>query len=134
MKIKTKGKINREDLIQVVANWRLKDKVSNWKLVHMVMEEYGYKQSYAYEIVREARLKIADVYRKWNENALEQAIADLEDQKEQARKSNNYKLVLEITKEINKITGLYVERVEHSGDVTHNIQVIKLVEKSGSNS
>ena len=86
------------------------------------MDEFGYKQSYAYEIVREARIKIADVYKNWNENALEEAIADLDEQKEKALKEGNSKLVLEITKEINKISGLYIQKV----DVTSAGQPIQI--------
>ena len=121
-----KGKINREDLINVVADWRIKEKISNYKLVKMVMEQFDYKQSYAYEIVREARLKIADVYRETHADALNEAIAELEEQRESAKKLNNSKLVLEITKELNKIQGLYIEKVNHSGTLNGDFN-IKLI-------
>ena len=126
-----KGKLNREDLIQVLVKRRLEDKMSNHQMIDFVMTNYGYKQSYAYEIAREARLKIADLYKGWSERLVEQSIADLEAQKREAMRNNDRKLVLEITKELNKIQGLYVEKVEHSGSVEHKIDVIKLIGPNG---
>jgi hypothetical protein len=125
--MKTKGKINREDLIQILVKRRLEDKMSNYQMIDFIMTNYGYKQAYAYEIAREARLKIADMYKDWSEKLLEQTIGELEAQRREAKKANDRKLVLEITKEINKITGLYVERVEHSGSVEHKVDVIKII-------
>ncbi len=122
-----KGKINREDLIQVLADRRLKDKMSNYEMINFIMTNYGYKQSYAYEIAREARLRIAEIYKNWGEKILEQTIGDLEEQKRDAKKSGNQKLVLEITKEINKIAGLYIERVDVTGSIDHKVNVIKLI-------
>ena len=76
---------------------------------------------------RDARNKIADIYKNWNENLLDQTIGDIEQQKRQAEKDGNRKLVLEITKEINKISGLYVERVDVTGNIEHSINVIKII-------
>jgi len=111
------GKYKRDEMIQVLVNKRLKNNLSVNTMVQFIRDTYGYKQSYAYELVQEARVKIAEIYAKWNEKTLEQAIGDLEEQKESARKSGDRKLVLEITKEINKITNLYTERIEHTVNV-----------------
>lgn len=122
-----KGTIKKEEIVQVLCDKILKEKISNFNMVEFVKKEYGYQQSYAYQVVRDARAKIADVYKDWNIDLLQNTIADLENQKEIAMKCRNYKLVLEITKEINKISGLYIDRVEHSGSVEHKIDVIKII-------
>lgn len=120
-------KSQREQIIQLLVDKRLRDKLTIYDMTDFVMTQFGYKQSYAYELVRDARNKIADIYKNWNENLLDQTIGDLEQQKRQAEKDGNRKLVLEITKEINKISGLYVERVDVTGNIEHSINVIKII-------
>lgn len=110
---------NREDIIQALVKARLEKGLSTNSMVRLCMDEFGYAQSYSYELVREARMKIAEVYKEWNIVALEESIADLEEQREIARQAKDRKLYLEISKELNKIKGLYIERqhIEHSGKI-----------------
>lgn len=117
-----KGKINREDLVQTFAKKRLEDKLSNFQMVEILMNEFGYQKSYAYGIVKDARAKIAEVYSDYTFKLLEQTIGDLEAQKRDAKKNGDNKLVLEITKEINKISGLYIDRVQIGGELSFNVK------------
>jgi hypothetical protein len=121
-----KGKINREELVQTLVKWRLEKKLSTHTLLKVCMEQFGYKQSYAYELVKEAREHIAQVYKDCAVNAYEESVAELEEQLESAKRSNDKKLLLDIQKELNKIKQLYVEKVVHSGAV--QIETIKLKE------
>lgn len=123
---KGNGKINREEIIQLLIKKRLENNLSINTMVRFCMETFNYQQSYAYELVRETRLRISSIYKDWNVNALEEAIGELEEQLEGASRDKNRKLMLDITKEINKLKGLYVDKVEHSGSV--NIETIKLKE------
>lgn len=105
-------KIKKEDIVQELITLRVKHSMSVHNMMEYVKSTYGFEQSYSYELVRDARKKIAETYKEWNVNALEEAISDLEEQKENALKEDDKKLALDITKEINKIKGLYVEKIE----------------------
>lgn len=105
-------KIKKEDIVQELITLRVKHSMSVHNMMEYVKKTYGFEQSYSYELVRDARKKIAETYKEWNVNALEEAISDLEEQKENALKEDDKKLALDITKEINKIKGLYVEKIE----------------------
>lgn len=105
-------KIKKEDIVQELVTLRVKNSMSVHNMMEYVKKTYGFEQSYSYELVREARKKIAETYKEWNVNALEEAISDLEEQKESALLADDKKLALDITKEINKIKGLYVEKIE----------------------
>ncbi len=98
------------EIIQELIQMRIKKSLPIYDMVEYVKNTYGYEQSYAYDCVREARKQIAEVYKEWNINALEEAISDLEEQKKEA--GDDKKLALDITKEINKIKGLYTERID----------------------
>lgn len=109
----------RDDIVQALIKARLEKGMSTNSMVQYCKQQFGFEQSYSYDLVREARMKIAEIYKEWNIHALEESIADLEEQREIARQAKDRKLYLEISKELNKIKGLYVERqhIEHSGRI-----------------
>lgn len=79
------------------------------------MEELGKAKTQAYQLMQKADKYITDIYKDHAIDALERAVADLEEQKERAKKEGDRKLELEIKKEINKIQGLYVEKHQIDG-------------------
>lgn len=126
-------KINKDDIIKILVEKRLKEKITNYQMLDILMTEFGYQQSYAYDLMREVRLKITETYKKETIGLLEDAIGDLEDQRFEAKKDKNYKLLLEVTKELNKIKGLYIDRLDITGNIEHNIQVIKIISPGEKN-
>jgi len=124
---KLDGKYKREEIIRALIKMKLEECASQYTMLNFLKDNFDYKQSYAYELLREADAKIAEIYKEYNKNSIELAIASLEEQFEVARKHKDRKLMLEITKEINKIKGIYAaQKVEHSGAV--QINTIKLIE------
>lgn len=102
-----KGSLKRDEIVEVIIKKRINDKASFYSLLDFIKTEYKYKQTYAYELLREARKKISEIYKEKNEFAIEEILSDLDEQKQEAKRNKNYKLVLEITREENKIKGAY---------------------------
>lgn len=102
---------NKQSIVQEVINWKTIDKLSQYTILSRLYA-LGYKRSTAYSIIRKASDCLAEIYREWNKNALIEALVDLERQKENAWRIGDFRLVLDITKEENKLKGLYLDRVE----------------------
>lgn len=84
---------------------------------------------WAYEIIKLSKPIINEALKDLATDRLERTIAELELQKWNAKAANDRRLVLEIQKEINKISGLHQQKV----DITTNgkdlsITTIKLIE------
>jgi len=119
-------KYKKEDLIDKVVKMRIEQMCSTKTILQYLMNEIGYKQTYSYEILREARSKIRELYNQENSASLEEAIGQLEQMAEDAKKGRNYKLAFEIRKELSKIVGHYTDKIELNGSIDHKVTVIKL--------
>jgi hypothetical protein len=122
-------KYKKEDIIDAIVKMRIEKGASTKTIIQeFLMSELGYKQSYSYELLQEARVKIVSLYDTQNKQLANEALGHLESMYEDAIKSKNSKLALEIRKEISKLTGLYAaEKV----DITSNgkdITEIKLIQ------
>jgi stalled ribosome rescue protein Dom34 len=106
-------------IIDSIIKLKLEKCASQMTILNFICDTYGYKTQYAYILIKEADAKIVEVYRDYAVDLMEKQVANLEEQRESAKKSGEKKLVLQITQEINKITGMYVERIEHSGSVEY---------------
>jgi len=60
---------------------------------------------------------ILNMYKDKSGYTIELALNNLNEQLASAQRDGDKRLTLEITKEINKITGLYINKVEHSGKI-----------------
>jgi hypothetical protein len=109
--------LKTKDIIQGLVKLKLEQGLSTPTLLKYLMDEQGYETSYAYELLRDADKFIADAYRNWAVDALEIQLSSLNQQYQEAKLNKDKKLTLEITKEINKIKQLYVEKHIHSGSV-----------------
>lgn len=124
------AKFKKEDLIDAVVKMRIEKMASTKTIIKdFLMGECGYKQAYAYELLREARKKIVEYYKSNNEASVEEAIGQLEEMAEDAKQSKNYKLAFEIRKELNKIVGAYksqsLDVTTNGKDITTVINIIK---------
>jgi hypothetical protein len=99
-------------VIEEIIELRTKMGYSTTSLVKHLNDKYGIKTSRAYKLIKEARILLGEVYRKVNEDNIADAIMFMENQKQKAISDGNYKLALDIQKELNKINQLYMEKTE----------------------
>lgn len=118
----------KEDIIDEIVKKRIIEMASTKTIiVDYLQKELGYGQAYAYKLYSEARKEIVKLYEKTNIDALEEAIGQLENLQEDAKKFKNIKLALEIRKELSKIQGLHTDKIDiTSGGKT--ITEIKLIQ------
>jgi len=125
----TKSKYKKEDIINSIISMRVEKMATTKTILDFLINELGYGQTYAYELISESRDKIVEIYNQKNGPKVEEAVAQLEAMLEGASTRKDYKLAFNIRQDISKLKGLYVDRVELSGDLTHHIpDVIKLIE------
>jgi ribosomal protein S7 len=115
------------EIIEDIVVQRYTNMMSTLNLVAYIKKEYGFKQSRAYELVREARMEVAEYHRKTNENVLEDAINKMETMFQDAIEANNNKLAIDIQKELNKVQQLYQDtlKLDLGGDTAIEINIIK---------
>lgn len=120
--------VKTEDLINGIVKMRVENGASNKTILDFLQNDLGYGQSYAYEIMREARKKIQEIWDKNAEAHLEESKGQLEELYEVAIRKKDMKLALQIRQELNKLMGLYSpDKV----DITSNgqtISEIKIIE------
>jgi hypothetical protein len=124
-----KGKrhtFKRGDLVDSIIKMRIDKGMSRLSILNFLKEELKLSQPYAYEL-------IADASKEFDQRAVQNFGKDIKEDIERfeklyedAIKNKNHKEARELLKEISKIKGHYVERVELSGSIEHTIQIIKL--------
>lgn len=107
MKVKEKDK-----LIRYLSELRYKKGWSKTSLVNYLKDNYDLKDSRAYELVREAMALTAKAYNEMNQYALSDSVIFLEEMRQKALGEGQTKLALEVSKEINKVSQLYVEKLK----------------------
>lgn len=111
-------------VIEELIDLRIKKGYSSTSLVKHLKDKYDLNQTRAYELIREAREKMGEIYAKVNEKSLEESIILLEEMRQYEISKGNNRLALEIQKELNKINQLYVKKIDitSGGDkITINI-------------
>jgi cysteinyl-tRNA synthetase len=111
---------------------RLENMASTKTILSFLMTELEYGQTYSYEILKEARQQIQNYYKDLNSASLEEAIGQLEEMAEDAKRKRNYKLAFDIRKELSKIQGHYTEKIQLSGSIDTTVRVIKLSGPDGT--
>jgi hypothetical protein len=130
-------KYKKEDVIDAIVKMRI-EKGSSTKTIiqNFLMGELGYKQSYSYELLQQARIKIVELYDTQNKELANEALGHLESMYEDAIKGKNMKLALDIRKEISKLAGLYAaEKVDitSAGAPITEIKLIQVNKKGDDN-
>lgn len=122
------AKYKKEDIIDAIIKMRIEKMASTKTIIKdFLQNELGYGQTYAYELLKEARKKIVELYDSKNSASLEEAIGQLEEMAEDAKQAKNYKLAFNIRQELSRIQGHYKDKIELSGEVNHKIEVIRLI-------
>lgn len=99
----------------------------NLELTNTVMEKFGCQIRMAQRYIAEAKREIRKIGRKNRDAAFVKAIRDREfliskakgvkDEKGNFLINPDYKLTLEIMKDRDKLQGLYIEEIKHSGEI-----------------
>jgi hypothetical protein len=90
--------------------------MTTMSIIQYFKDEYDINVARVYVLLREVRRQVGEMYNKTNDKVLEDTITLLESMREDAFKSGNKKLVLEIQKELNKINQLYIEKINMTVD------------------
>jgi uncharacterized protein (DUF1015 family) len=126
-------KYKKEDIIDAIVKMRIEKGASTKTIIQeFLMTELGYKQSYSYQLLQEARGKIVELYDTQNKELANEALGHLESMYEDAIKGKNMKLALDIRKEISKMTGLYAAQkvdITSGGEVITEIKLIQIKSK-----
>lgn len=95
----------KDEIISEVIDLRLKKMMSTRNILKYLEDKYGFGMTQRYEYLKWARETIGEQYSKTNPQAIEEAIAQYEEQIEKVK--DNPKLWNELKRELNKIQGLY---------------------------
>jgi len=99
-------------VIKELADLRYKKGYSRKSLIEYLQSEYKLEISRCYALISDMFSQTAEAYAKTNVDALSNSVAFLEELQQSALKENNKKLVLEISKELNKLQQLHIQKME----------------------
>jgi hypothetical protein len=105
-------KVDKDTAIQMIIDLRYKQGYSSPELVRYLMDTYKINISRSYELINEAKEKLGEMYSLINNKSLEEAIIILENMRQDAIKSKNGKLALEVQKELNKVNQLHIKKLD----------------------
>lgn len=128
----TKSKWKKEDIINAIIKMRTENMATTKTILDFLMNDLGYGQSYAYELIRESRALIVELYKQDNISRVEEAIGQLETMLERSYIRGDYKLSYNIRQELNKLTGLYAaDKVDitSGGNAITEIKLIQVNKK-----
>ena len=81
----------------------LVDKYTNKQLLRWLFDEFGYKQSYSYRLIRRAKLDIKKEYLNAINKLINKHINKLLNDYDELIKDKKYQLAIELIKEINNL-------------------------------
>ena len=117
-----KKKYNRLQLVEDVINMRIKKGYTVFMIIEYITKDLGFCKRTAERILAEARDKIAQLQDRDYSKTIEEDIQRLEMNYSECLKEGNRKLALEFMKEINKLKGHYIEKINLSGNVDFNVK------------
>jgi hypothetical protein len=108
----------KEDIINAIISMRTEKMATTKTILDFLMDDIGYGQTYSYQLIKESREKIIEIYDANNVSKVEEAMAQLETMLLRSYQKSDYKLSYNIRQELNKLQGLYAaQKIEHSGQV-----------------
>lgn len=122
----------KEDIINAIIKMRTEQMATTKTILEFLMNEIGYGQTYSYELIKESRNKIIELYDNDNASRVNEALAQLETMLEVSYQRKDYKLAYNIRQEISKLTGLYAAQkvdLTSGGDKLTEIKLIQITKK-----
>jgi hypothetical protein len=108
----------KEDIINAIISMRTEKMATTKTILDFLMDDIGYGQTYSYQLIKESREKIIEIYDANNVSKVEEAMAQLETMLQRSYQKSDYKLSYNIRQELNKLQGLYAaQKIEHSGEI-----------------
>jgi hypothetical protein len=86
--------------------------MSTEAILEFLQKEVGLGKTQAYAYLKWAREEISQTLQELNSNAIGEAVGQLEHMLMMAAKQKNMKLWLDLRKELNRLGGLYVDKVD----------------------
>ncbi len=128
----TKSKWKKEDIINAIVKMRTENMATTKTILDFLMNDLEYGQAYAYELIRESKDLIIELYKQDNISRVEEAIGQLETMLERSYLRGDYKLSYNIRQELNKMTGLYAAAkvdITSAGEAITEIKLIQVNKK-----
>ena len=94
----------KEQIINALVKMRIEKFSSQRTMLDFLMNQLGYKRTYAYELLDLARKRIGEIFKEEHEDAYEAAVGRLQ---EIIETTTSEKIRLEATKELHKLQGIY---------------------------
>lgn len=116
---------DRDQIIEALVKMRIEKFATTRSMLRLLKQKpLYYKDSYAYELIREAKKKIIEIFKEEMSEEFETYRARLETLIET---TSNEKIKLDAMKELHKLTGAYKpNKVEVSGKIEHTITSIEV--------
>jgi hypothetical protein len=123
------SKLTRPEIVMALVKLRIEKFATTKTMMDFLKSKpFNYKESYSYELIREAKQKIIEIYKEDCDQSYEAYKARLE---EMVETTKSERIRLEAIKELNKLTGSYrpnkVDITTNGNDLTFNEVVIKIV-------
>jgi hypothetical protein len=128
----TKSKWKKEDIVNAIVKMRTEQMATTKTILDFLMTDIGYGQAYSYELIKESRIKIVELYDNDNSARVQEAIGQLETMLERSYQRGDYKLSYQIRQEISKLTGLYAAQkvdITSGGEAITEIKLIQVNKK-----
>lgn len=120
-KLKSRGrnaKFKVEDVVNQIITKKIKEHATNFTILEFLQNELKMSKTWAYNYLNLASEKITEIQNQFNKGLLEEQQTKLLNDIEQMKKEGyDRKTILEYTKEYNRISGLYTEKIKVSGDL-----------------
>ena len=112
----------RDRIVQELIKLRIDKFASTKTMLEYLHIQYGYEQSYSYELIRLSKSEITKIFKEEHEDAFNNAVARLD---ELIENTKSEKIRLEAEKEKNKLLGLY-KPVKQEIDVNVTAYKVKI--------
>lgn len=121
---------DKDQIILGLVKMRVEKFATTKTMIDFLMNDLGYGQTYAYELVKISKNKIREIFHEEHEQSFAAAVSRLE---EIIETTKNEKTRLEAQKEMNKLLGLYkpqkVDLTTNGKDLAINEVVVKIIKK-----
>lgn len=101
-----------EDIVNELVKMKIEKGCSTKTLLEHCYTTYDFKETHSYNLIKAARKKIQEIWDKNAEAHLEEAKGQLEEMLEHALKFGDRRMALQIRQELNKLMGLYTEKID----------------------
>ena len=117
-------RLDRDDIIQVILDKRLTEKLTDFSIMKWLCYEsgYNYGTTYAYQLIKDTNDYVRELNKTLAKHTLDDCLSELYADRQAAISRGDNRLAFDILKEIDKIAGHYKEKIEINQDVTFKVK------------